>query len=95
VGVTIEIASSELLPALLEELSDGGCITHALDERTCRIVHPKALDPAEEWYELRFFFRAWQLRHGVEATFLPVRVPSAPRYGETTRSNGFSIKPCS
>jgi hypothetical protein len=70
-GVTIEIAAPGLLPDLVVELSANGCMTRAMDERVCRVVHLHAVDAAEEWYELRFFLRAWEVRNGVEVTLRP------------------------
>lgn len=70
-GVTVEIAVPGLLPDLVGRLSANGCTTDAVDERVCRVVHLQAVDAAEEWYELRFFFRAWAARNGVEVTLRP------------------------
>jgi hypothetical protein len=71
VGLIVEITTPELLPDLVRRLAEHGCMTHAIDDRVCRIVHLGAADPDEEWHEVRFFVRAWQARHGVEATFSP------------------------
>jgi hypothetical protein len=71
VGVTIEIAEPGLLPELVERLSEHGCTTHPVDERVCHVVHVDATDAAEEWYELRFFLRAWQAARGVEVVLRP------------------------
>ena len=70
-GVTVEIATPGLLPELVGRLSAHGCMTRALDERVCRVVHLHAVDAAEEWYELRFFLRAWEVRNGVGVTLRP------------------------
>ncbi len=67
-GLIVEIATPELLPDLVRRLSEHGCLTHAVGDRVCRIVHPGAHDAEEELHEVRFFVRAWQARHGVEAT---------------------------
>ena len=70
-GVTVEIAAPGLLPELVGRLSANGCMTRAMDERVCRVVHLQAVDAAEEWYELRFFLRAWEVENGVEVTLRP------------------------
>jgi hypothetical protein len=69
--VTIEIAQPGLLPELVERLSEHGCTTHPVDECVCQVVHVDATDAAEEWYELRFFLRAWEVAHGVEVVLRP------------------------
>jgi hypothetical protein len=71
VGVTVEIAQPGLLPDLVGQLSASGCMTRAVDERRCRVVHLHATDAAEEWYELRFFLRAWEAAHGVAVVLRP------------------------
>ena len=71
VGVTIEIAQPALLPELVGRLSSHGCMTLPVDERVCRVAHVDAVDAAEEWYELRFFLRAWGTAHGVEVVLRP------------------------
>jgi len=98
-GVTVEIAQPELLTDLVNSLAASGCLTSAVDDRICRVVHMGAHDAAEELTELRFYLRAWQARRGAEVT---VRTEPAPPeepvplvYGAAARSNGFSIKPCS
>jgi hypothetical protein len=80
VGVTVEIAQPGLLPELLGRLSAHGCMARAIDERACRVVHVDAIDAAEEWYELRFFLRAWEAAHGVEVSLRPdwQRAPDGP-----------------
>lgn len=70
-GVTVEIAAPGLLPDLVGRLSASGCMTRALDERVCRVVHLHAVDAAEEWYELRFFLRAWGVENGVGVMLRP------------------------
>jgi hypothetical protein len=97
-GVTFEIDSPELMPDLVGRLSASGCLTSAVGERACRVAHMRAVDAREEWHELRFFLRAWQARHGVEATLRPARAPAGSTswdYGVAARSSGFSINPCS
>jgi hypothetical protein len=69
--VTIEIAQPGLLPELVERLSEHGCMTRPIDEGVCQVVHVHATDAAEEWYELRFFLRAWEAAHGVEVVVRP------------------------
>ena len=70
-GVTVEIAEPELLPDLVGSLAAIGCETNPVDDCVCRVVHVNAVDAAEEWYELHFFLRAWQARHGVEVSVRP------------------------
>jgi hypothetical protein len=76
-GVTVEIEKPGLLPDLVRRLSDHGCMTRAVDDRVCRVCHPRAIDAAEEWQELRFFLRAWQAQHGVVVSLRPERMPVA------------------
>jgi hypothetical protein len=98
-GVTVEIERPELLPDLVSSLAASGCMTSAVDERVCRVVHIGAHDAAEELQELRFFLRAWQVRHDVTVTLRPESSTGAAAapivYGAAARSNGFSINPCS
>jgi hypothetical protein len=97
VAVTVEMDGTELLGDLVERLATVGCMVLTIDDRSCRIVHPGATDPAEEWSEIRFFLRAWESSRGVRVKVRPGRVP-APRvedYGPAARSSGFSIRPCS
>ena len=97
-GVTFQIETPELMHDLVGRLAASGCLTSAIDERACQVVHTRALDAREEWHELRFFLRAWQARHGVEATLRPARAPAGTtrwNYGVAARSSGFSINPCS
>jgi hypothetical protein len=71
-GVMLEIQSPALLPELVERLTATGCVTRTIDDRVCHIVHPAAIDAAEEWLEVHFFLRAWQAKNGgVEVTLRP------------------------
>ena len=71
-GVMLEIEKPSLLPELLEQLTATGCVTRAIDDRVCHVVHPDARDAAEEWQEVHFFLRAWQAKNGgVEVTLRP------------------------
>ena len=71
-GVMLEIQTPSLLPALVEQLTATGCVTREIDDRVCHVVHPAALDAAEEWLEMRFFLRAWQASNGgVEVILRP------------------------
>jgi hypothetical protein len=79
VGLMLEIQKPSLLPELVERLTANGCVTRAIDERVCHVVHPDAVDAAEEWQEVRFFLRAWQARNGgVEVTLRPDTIRRAP-----------------
>jgi len=74
----IEIQTPSLLPALVERLAASGCVTRAIEDGVCHIVHPAARDATEEWQELRFFLRAWQARNGdVEVTLRPDAIRSS------------------
>jgi hypothetical protein len=70
-GVTVEIAKAGLLSDLVNHLAASGCMTSPVDDCACRVVHVQASDAAEEWYELTFFLRAWQARHGVNVNVRP------------------------
>lgn len=71
-GILLEIQTPALLPELVERLAANGCVTRTIDDRVCHVVHPGAVDAAEEWLEVRFFLRAWQASHGgVEVTLRP------------------------
>ncbi len=94
VGLAVEIELPGMLDDLVRSLADGGCLAHAVDDLRCRVVHPAALDAAEEWQEIRFFVRACEARTGVAATVTPARSPApAADYGPTARRIGFSISP--
>ena len=68
-ALAIAIEKPALLPDLLQRLKANGCVTRAVDDCVCHVVHPAALDEAEELCEVRFFVRAWQARNGgVEIT---------------------------
>jgi hypothetical protein len=70
-GLIVELTAPELLPDLVSRLTENGCLTHALGDGVCRIVHLGALNDQEELHEVRFFVRAWQARHGVVAKVSP------------------------
>jgi|SoiMethySBSTD1v2_1073268.scaffolds.fasta_scaffold887855_2 hypothetical protein len=68
----LEIQTPSLLPELVERLTATGCVTRSIDDRVCHVVHPAALDAAEEWLEMQFFLRAWQASNGgVEVILRP------------------------
>jgi hypothetical protein len=82
VGVLLEIQTPSLLPELVQRLTATGCVTRAIDDRVCHVVHPAAIDAAEEWQEVHFFLRAWQARNGgVEVILRPdaIRRPAKRR----------------
>jgi hypothetical protein len=77
----LEIQTPALLPALVERLTANGCVTRSIDQHVCHVVHPAAVDAAEEWQEVQFFLRAWQASNGgVEVVLRPDTIrPSSRR----------------
>jgi len=71
--VMIEIGSPELVPELAAAFAAGGCVVHLTGGGRCSVLHPDAIDAAEEWAEIRFFLRAWQASLGVRASLSPER----------------------
>jgi hypothetical protein len=63
-NVTIEIDSPKLLPKLVAGLKSGGCLTELIDKHACRVVNPVGDDEHQAMCELRFYVRAWALKHG-------------------------------
>jgi outer membrane PBP1 activator LpoA protein len=63
-SVTIKIDTPKLLPQLLASLIAAGCLTQRVSSHACRVVHPPDVDPDTLLRELRFYARAWALRHG-------------------------------
>jgi len=64
VSVTIEISAPRLLPQLLAGLRAAGCLTQRISSNACRVFHAPADDRDVALCELRFYVRAWALRHG-------------------------------
>jgi hypothetical protein len=60
----IRLRDPELLGSLIESLVAARCLAVAVDDRTCRVEHPDAVDDRQATVEMRFFVRAWQRRHG-------------------------------
>ena len=63
-SVTIEIAAPRLLPQLLSGLRAAGCLTQRISSHACRVVPAPDIDLDTAVCELRFYVRAWALRHG-------------------------------
>lgn len=59
----IRISEPQLLPQLLESLSNGDCLATPVDAATCEVVHAQAADEREARIELLFFLRAWIRQH--------------------------------
>jgi hypothetical protein len=70
-SVTIEIDAPHLLPHLLAGLEAGGCSAELIGPHSCRVIHPQGLDEGVELLELRFYVRAWAVRHGVRVSLSP------------------------
>ena len=64
VSVTIEIDPPRLLPQLLSGLRAAGCLTQRISCHACRVFPTPHLDLDTALCELRFYVRAWALRHG-------------------------------
>jgi hypothetical protein len=60
----IRLKDPELLGRLIESLLAARCSAVPLDDRTCRVELPDAVDAQQATVEMRFFVRAWQQRHG-------------------------------
>jgi hypothetical protein len=68
-AMTIKINPSELLADLMTTLARSGCPTAPTATGVCQVRHPLASTEQEEWLEIAFFVRAWELAHpGVAAT---------------------------
>jgi hypothetical protein len=63
-SVTIEIDTPRLLPQLLAGLKAGGCTTQRINAHACRVLHGPGVDEYAALCELRFYVRAWAMRHG-------------------------------
>jgi hypothetical protein len=59
----VRISEPALLDELVAELIRNGCVAHARDTDSCRVVHVHARDAHEACLELDFFLRAWRLAH--------------------------------
>ena len=66
----IEIDSPRLLPQLVAGLKSGGCSTELIDKHVCRVLNPVGDDEHQALCELRFYVRAWALKHGNVAVSL-------------------------
>jgi hypothetical protein len=62
--VTIKIDAPRLLPQLLAGLIGVGCLTQRVSSHACRVLLAPDVDRDEALCELRFYVRAWALRHG-------------------------------
>lgn len=60
----IRLKDPELLERLIESLVAAHCMAVAIDDRTCRVEYPDAMDEQEAAVAMRFFLRAWQRHHG-------------------------------
>jgi hypothetical protein len=63
-SVTVEIDPPKLLPQLLAGLRAAGCMTQRISSHACRVVPTPGVDRDAALCELRFYVRAWALRHG-------------------------------
>jgi hypothetical protein len=63
-SVTIEIDPPGLLPQLLSGLRAAGCLTQRVSSYACRVFPAPDVDHEAALCELRFYVRAWALRHG-------------------------------
>ena len=63
-SVTVTIDRPRLLPELLAGLRAAGCLTQPIGSYACRVVPPADADRDAALRELRFYVRAWALRHG-------------------------------
>ena len=63
-SVTIEINTPELLPQLLDGLRAGGCSAQLINSHACRVAYAPGVDVNAAVCELRFYVRAWAMRHG-------------------------------
>ena len=59
----VRISESALLPDLVDLLLRNGCVSYAVGEDTCVVVHVHARDADEALRELTFFIRAWRTQH--------------------------------
>jgi hypothetical protein len=66
----IRLNDPELLGTLIESLVAARCSAVAVDDRTCRVELPDAVDAQQATVEMRFFVRAWQSRHGDADAYL-------------------------
>jgi hypothetical protein len=64
VSVTIEIDAPRLLPELLSGLRAAGCLAQRISTYACRVVPAPEVDRDAAVCDLRFYVRAWALRHG-------------------------------
>jgi hypothetical protein len=63
-SVTIEIDPPRLLPQLLSGLLAAGCMAQRVSAHACRVVPAPDVERDAALCELRFYVRAWALRHG-------------------------------
>jgi hypothetical protein len=60
----IRLRNPELARDLVETLRDAACIVEIIDDVTCRVSYQEVADRRQADMEMRFFLRAWQLKHG-------------------------------
>ncbi len=63
--MTIRVSDRRLLAPLMEALRVAGCPVARVADDRCRVTAEGA-DRSQAYLELRFFARAWALRHGAE-----------------------------
>ena len=63
-SVTVTIDRPRLLPQLLAGLNAAGCLTQRISSHAFRVVPAPDVDRDAALCELRFYVRAWALRHG-------------------------------
>jgi hypothetical protein len=62
--------SPVLVEKLLSALVVADCLVEPVGAGTWSVTHCAAVDKVEEYVELRFFLKAWQLTYGVDFAVL-------------------------
>ena len=60
----IRLRNPDLARDLVETLREAECVVEVVDDVTCRVACEEAGDRHQAALEMRFFLRAWQLKHG-------------------------------
>jgi hypothetical protein len=71
-ALEVRVSDPSLLADVVASFSGNACVAYPVGRHSCLVVHVHAASTEEALQEVRFFLRAWELRHpGVSASVTP------------------------